>query len=366
MSKKPALNLLQHYVFAHQEELKQKGVLALARKSANTVAENQNFLDHLEDLFAQHPIPGLSKIAAPKKQVRPQRILNLMLSDLHYGSDLRKSESGNVYGPTEEARRTAHIVKCAAEWKLQYRDETTLYLHLAGDIIEGKLHDPQFAAPQTEQFYRSVWNLSQAIQYLAHFFPQISIRCTPGNHGRRKERHNQRAVSQKWDSHENDIYGALKIALMPLKNVTVEIPLTPFYIYKCFDKQGFITHGDSVLNAGYPNRSINVESIRRQINEINTQNHCDFFAVGHVHTASTVRLPSGPSFMTNGCLVPSGDYGVSIGALHNTCSQQIWESVPGIILGHRMEIIVDGKVDKDASLDAIIKPFPGPETFGKP
>lgn len=345
------------------DDLKARRLRAANNRATNSVAHRFLVLEGLETLMREHPIPVAPRAYKGKKTSKTDRIVNLMLSDLHYGSDLLADECESDYGPIEESRRTAAVCLAAVEWKTQYRDSSVLYIHLAGDIIEGKLHDPQSAAPETVQFYRALWNLKQALEFLAGHYKAVKVFAVPGNHGRNRNRHPQRAVSQKWDSKEGEIYGALKLILASVPNISFEIPRTPFYRYRAFDQQGFITHGDTVINAGYPNKSISVESVRRQINEMNAKNHCHLFGVGHVHVASTVRLPSGPSLITNGCLIPSGEFGVSIGALHNVCCQQIWESVPGIILGHRMEILVDSRTDADKSLDSIIAPFPGIKDF---
>lgn len=334
-----------------------------SRSTTIVLAKNELFLQQLELLLKAHPAPKPIPYHGKKGQ-KTQRILNLMLSDLHYGSDLVPEETGNKYGPVEEARRTAAVVKTAADWKLQYRAETELYVHLIGDIIEGKLHDPEAAAPLAEQFRRAMWNLDQALRFLASQFKRVTVFTSPGNHGRRKDRHPGRAVNQKWDGIENMLYGALQISLANVENLTMDIPLTPYYIYKAFDQKGFMTHGDTVVKAGNPGQSIRVDALRKNINEINLKEHCQLFGVGHVHVPSATRLPNGVVLVTNGCLVPSGDFSQSIGIMESACSQQIWESVPGIIYGHRMDILVDERTDKDDSLDAIVKPFPGMAAFG--
>jgi hypothetical protein len=351
------------YLKDHAKELLAGHNSKRAASEVKTLAKNQLFLNELEVLLKKYPFPKNNSFKS-KKDVKTKRVLNLMLSDLHYGSDLIPEETGHKYGPVEEARRTAMVVKTAAEWKRQYRSETTLNVHLLGDIIQGKLHDVESAAPLTAQFHRAVWNLRQAIAYLATEFKHVHVRCVPGNHGRRKDRHPDRAVNQKWDSIENMIYAALKFSLADLPNVKIEIPLRPFYLYDSFGQKGFMTHGDTVLNVGYPNKAIQVQSVRRQINEINNIEHAHLYGVGHVHVASTTRLPNNIVLITNGCLIPSDDYAQSIGIMETACTQQIWESVPGIILGHRMDILIDSQTDKNAELDKIIKPFPGMFEFG--
>ena len=49
----------------------------------------------------------------------------------------------------------------------------------------------------------------------------------------------------------------------------------------------------------------------------------------------------------------------SIGITNTACCQNLWESVPGYIVGDRREADVDEHTDKDRSLDRIIQPFRG-------
>lgn len=345
---------------------------ARTRSSLKAAVRNQAFLNGLQGLLAAHPLPRALPYRG-KKAKRTQRLLNLMLSDLHYGSDITAEETGDLYGPTEEARRTAAVVTTAADWKRQYRGETTLYVHLLGDIIEGKLHDVEAAAPLTEQFQRALWNLGQALRFLASEFQAVHVSAVPGNHGRHKIRHPDRAVNQKWDSIENMLYSALKMHVQAAcPNVTFDIPLTPYYTYNAFDRKGWMTHGDTVLNVGYPNKAINIDSLQKQVLQINAgeighgRAPCDLFGAGHVHIPSATRIPSSAVIITNGCLVPSGSFGQSIGLMQASCCQQIWESVPGIIYGHRMDILVGADVDKDADFDRVVKPYQSPALFGGP
>lgn len=335
------------------------------RRTTIAMARERVFLDELKgvlgDVFKGGvAVPsGYAKKTvdtAPKK-----RILNIALSDLHYHSLLDPRELPFEYGPLEEARRTAKIVEEVCEYKPQYREETELFAHIFGDIIQGDLHDPRDAATITDQFSATVYLLTQAVVQWSHAFKRVTIRCVPGNHGRNKRRHPQRATTQKWDSFENMIYFALKMAVATLPNVKVIIPYTPYYIYQAFDQQGFVTHGDTVIDAGFPSSTIDIKKVRNQINELNAsqKKESDFFLIGHVHCGSCTEIPSGPVFMTNGCLIPPDGYAVSRGILKQKCGQQLWESVQGHICGDRRFLNVDENTDKDTHLDRIIKPYTG-------
>ncbi len=160
------------------------------------------------------------------------------------------------------------------------------------------------------------------------------------------------------------IYQAVKYGVASLPNVKVNIPYTPFYVYKAFDKTGFGTHGDTVLDVGFPSSTINISKIRNQINEWNAgpEVNYDMFFVGHVHTGSIVHIPSGPVFMSNGCLVPSNGYAQSSGRKHTNCGQWVWESVPGFMTGDCRFLNVNETHDRDASLEKVISPYVGFET----
>lgn len=290
-----------------------------------------------------------------------KRILNLLLSDLHFGADLNPKEVPNQYGVVEEARRIAAITKQCVDYKRQHREDTTLYVHLAGDIIQGTLHDQRDGDILAQQAARAMYLLSQVVGQLSANFPSVVVRCTTGNHGRRVDRHKERATLQKVDSNETMIYAAIKLATAHLSNVKVLIPYTPYFTFQAFDKLGFVTHGDTVLMPGNTGKSINIESIRKQTNEINSKleakNQFSLFAVGHVHTGTMSFLPNGSVFLSNGALIPTDAYGLSIGLFSVTNGQWLWESVPGHIMGDARFLQVDESIDKDVSLDKIIKPF---------
>ncbi len=347
------------------QEIVDQDITRKARTTTTVAARESLFLDQLVDalhVVFDRKLPA-PPAAAKKSKVKTERILNVSISDTHYGSRLDAREVGRSYGPVEEARRTAAVVRQVADYKRQYRDETELIVHLLGDILQGQLHDPRDGAPLAEQVASAIRVLVQALAYLAHEFPKgMTVYCTTGNHGRNKARHPERGVNQKWDSIEMMVYVALKEALRGYKNVKFVIPLSPHYTWQAFDQQGFATHGDTVLNPGYPNRAIQTESIAKQINSINAAagkkgDEYSLFVVGHVHTGSQTYLGSGSVLLTNGCLIPPDSYALSIGIFETACGQWLWESVKGHIVGDSRFVTVDETTDTDESLDAIIKPF---------
>jgi len=340
----------------------------LNRKVSMIVARDQLLLGQIQDqmveIFKKVPAAAPSGWALKKNKVKTQRELNLLLSDLHFGANLDGREVPLQYGFTEAARRLSAVILEAAEYKTQYREETGLNVSILGDIIQNQLHDMRDGNPLAEQVSEAMYLLCRAVHFLSQHFPWVKVRCTPGNHGRNTARHHDRATLNKWDATESGIYYALKMYCQNLKNVTVEIPRTPYITFKSFEHNIFMTHGDTVLSPGNPHKSLDVVGLTKRTNEINASaktmaDRYSLFAVGHVHFGAAMRLPTGPWFITNSCLIPTDAYGVSLGSLNSACGQWIWETVPGHVMGHHYLVEVDESTDKDKALDKIIAPFDG-------
>lgn len=350
---------------AHDEQLGE--ARRRDRRVSVAAARDALFLQRLEEVLGKvcraKIIP--STFAIKNHDQGYDRILNIVLSDLHFRSLLDPREVPVQYGPVEEARRLAAVAVQTVEYKLQYRKNTILYVHLLGDIIQGQLHDKRDGAPLAEQSAAAIYLLSQLVGFFSQYFKRVIVRCTPGNHGRNVARHHDRAVHQKWDAIETIVYYAVKMAAACLPNVEVEIGYRPYYIADAFDQRGFYTHGDTVLNPGNPNKSIDVAGLEKQVNRLNAaeihrgENPIDLFVVGHVHIGTQCNLSNGAIVLSNGPLVPPDPFAVSVGITEANCGQWLFESVKGHILGDSRFVTVDRETDLDRSLDKVIKPFRG-------
>lgn len=346
-------------------------------KSIVTSKNKANYIGSLEKIVGNTEVmrelvtDSLKKIKLPKftpyKQIKAKKVdraVNVILSDLHIGSDVKKEETGGLdFGKKEESRRLARITKEILDYKPQYRDCTKLNVYLLGDLVQMNLHDPRDGAPAAEQVARAIYLISQSLSHFTESFPEVTVYCATGNHGRLQSRHKTRAVNQKWDSIETIIYYALKQIFAKQKSIKFVIPKTPFVTVDVFGSKFFLTHGDTVFKPGYPGQSIKIGHLENQINKINAtlpdSQEYAVFAVGHVHTASMTHLSNGAVMITNGAMVPSDEFAVSIGLLENVCGQYLFESVKGFPVGDSRFIKVSEKDDKDKSLDRIITPWKG-------
>lgn len=313
--------------------------------------------------FADNVFQGKVKPhSPPEKKSSYKRAISLTLSDLHFGADIYSKETGYLnYGVTEEARRFAEVIKQTIEYKPRYREQTELHVNLLGDIIQHKLHDAQDAAPVSEQVCRAIHLLIQGFSQLAENFSNVYVHCATGNHGRDLNRHKERATTGKWDSVETVIYYSVKSALSHYKNMTFDIPKTPFVMYEVFGHKVFATHGDNVLKPGNPGNSLRIANLENQINRINAslkdKEEIKVAIVGHTHCASVSNLNTGCIMVMNGALPPVDQYTVSLGFLENRASQTLFEMTPEHALGDIRFIRVGKEQDKNEALDKIIKPW---------
>jgi predicted phosphodiesterase len=330
-------------------------------KQNSYLVNNVSSLEYISK-FAESVFSGKVQPVKPPKKGKINRAVNLTLSDLHFGANIRSEETGYLdYGNIEEARRFAAIIKQTIEYKPQHRDEAELHVNLLGDIIQNKLHDPQDAAPMAEQVCRAIHLLIQGFAILAENFSKVYVHCASGNHGRDMNRHHSRATSGKWDSVETVIYYACKAALSKYDNIEFDIPKTPFCIYNVFGNKVFATHGDNVLDPGNPGKSLNIGKLENQINRINASLSDDqevrVAVVGHTHVASLSQLASGAFLVTNGCLPPVDQFAVSIGILENRASQSLFEMTEKHPVGDFRMIQVGVKEDSNEALDNLINPW---------
>lgn len=337
--------------------------------TANQTFVLREFERLAEKIFKGRIKPVRTSFNAPPRKgvaaVPVKRAIVAVLSDLHFGSDIKASETGFLdYGVTEEARRIAKVTKQISEYKREYRAETELRLLLAGDLIHGKLHDQQDGAPKAWQFGRALHLLSQVVAQLATQFKKVTVHCVTGNHGRDLTRHFGRATVGKYDSEETKIYLALKYAAAQLKNVTFSIPTTPYDVFELFGKRYFVTHGDTVLTAGNPGKKLETGKLENQINRWNAsvgdKDQFAVFCMGHVHTPVVHHASNNSWIVINGCLLPADNFCVSLGLPETVSDQVMFEAVPEHPVGDVRFITLDRETDKDSSLDQIVQPWSGP------
>lgn len=305
---------------------------------------------------------------SPKtKTERVESIYNLILSDLHFGSDIQKNKTGYLdYGAKEESRRFAHVIRSTVAYKNRLSPQGAgLNVLLLGDLIQNQLHDARDGALLAEQIARAMHNLIIGARHLAAHFTFVNFKCVGGNHDRNYGRHHKRAVMDKIDSFATVIHVAMKHALAGLPNVSFDIPTTPFVTYSNFDHRGIAAHGDTHFSdIGYPGTTVRISKMEQQANRLNASlidtKEYSVVSVGHTHTPNITVPPSGTAFIVNGCLPPLDEHAQSIGIYESkNCGQIIFESTPDQMIENIKLIRVGHTQDAETALDRFIPPFTG-------
>lgn len=334
------------------------------RREGRAEADKELVLAQIEE-FAKKVFKGRVAGFKPRAQKKAiSRSLNLVLSDLHIGSDLIGALiDGEDYGVEEEARAIAKICLETANYKPQYREETELFVAINGDVIENLMHDIRDGANLSEQICRAIHILIQALAYLCSAFPRVHCYWTTGNHDRILQRHPKRATSSKADSYGTVIGFAVKSALARLTNLTFEIPLTPWAEWREFGWVFFSTHSDNVISHGYPGSSISTKLMTQCVDTLNSglkeEDQADCVIVGHTHTSFVTQLSNCVWFVNNGSTKPADGYTVStFGRRKGTPrAQTLFETTEQYPVGDVRFLQVDASTSRDASLDKIIQPF---------
>lgn len=332
-------------------------------KTEKELEQREVFIEKLREAVASIP-PVKLKPYTPSVKKKINRVVNALLSDLHFGSDLDERETGHKWGKVEESRCFAKVVKNICNYKLQYRAETKLVVSILGDIIENDLHGASSAAPLHEQACRAIHLLSQGIARFSEAYPQVEVYFAVGNHGRDTGVHHGRATSQKWNAIESTIYYAVKTACRHLTNVKFTQPLTPWVIYEACGHKIYNTHGDTNFAVGNPGSSVNIKSIEGSVNRLNSALKDDekyaVVGIGHVHLSLSTQLPNGTFVIMNGALVPPNSYAQTFGIMKSPQNQVMWETTSEFAVGDQRFINANG-AEKDKTLDEFIKPFDGIE-----
>jgi hypothetical protein len=349
------------------EREEMKSIARLSKGSSVALAHDELFLSRLSEIMgkvskelAKQKIPTLSR---PVKGKSPtQRIVTLMLSDLHFGSKLDPRELPFRYDFEEEARALASIIVRLCEFKVDYREDSELIIWIGGDIIRGKIHDPQGGHALAEQLADAQWLLLQAVRIAAKHWKKVTIYCSPGNHDRDETRHRGGAHDQKWDARVTMVYVGLKNAVDYLPNVTVNIPRTAYCEWEVFGHPVYSTHGDTGLNVGNPAKQVSIGSIDTQMKTINLARVArglkpyKIFGIGHLHQGMHLPLPVA-DLIVNPCLIPVDGYSESIGYALTRPGQTLYESTAHHPVGDLRFLGVPPSVLQDRALSKIIVPF---------
>lgn len=335
------------------------------KKQVNDEFLKIEFLDAFKEHIKNEPIkvhpPSNQKLKSGNKS----RTTVVHVSDTHFGANIEASEMNNVneFNWLVASRRMALLAEQTVGYKPQYRADTELVIVINGDIIAGVIHNQEwFADLLAKQTAGTIKILVQFISYCARYFGSVRVVMTSGNHGRAMHKGSKdRGTTHKWDSYETMIYLGVKYAIeAKCKNVKCSIPETPYAIIQIQGHNFFVTHGDTVINAGNPGSSLNMKSLNTQIMKLISSFKMPFAGVmlGHTHVSTVQTLDSSTKLLVNGTLSGADPFCQSIGIFSNNPEQTLFEVTEDHAVGD-IRFIELTAADDRKDLDKIIEPLKG-------
>lgn len=314
-------------------------------------------LQEFADVAALFPVIKPTGYARKLVTKESDRVLSVVLSDLHFGTDLLPEEHLLAYSNKEEARRLAKVLQNVLDYKHDKRDSTTLQILINGDLFAGLLgHDDKAVAELSVQMMRSAHLLCQFISHCAAEFKRVVVRVQYGNHGRNKLRHFSRADNSKWENFELIVMVMVGGPLRQCKNITWDIPKRPVSFWKTFDHRFGMTHGDTVLG-----KKPGTESLLSALSQVKSsrfyglKGELDVMFLGHWHQGMMYVVGDTTVFVNPPLLPPDG-HSESSGYL-NACGQWLVESTAKYAVGDARLVRVGVEDDVNSKLDDLINPW---------
>lgn len=316
---------------------------------------------------ALRELVGVTKLAVneldlPKWVVSPKAnkapgVPKIMLSDLHWGEQVRPKQIGGVnsYNLAIAHARLRTVIETTIGL-CKILDPTMRYpgivVPLGGDMVSGNIHDELAASnelntmPTLLDLYRQ---LVPAIKLMADTFGSVFLPCVSGNH--------DRDTKKIWSKDRNHtsfgwlLYQFLAAAFAEDKRVTFYIPDGSDALYRIYDTRYLLTHGDQFR--GGDGIIGPLGPVTRGEQKKNTRNAAvgqdyDVMEFGHFHKRMlTARLRG------NGSLKGYDEYAADNNFGFEPPSQNFWITHPDHGITFDAPVYADARVKRAVKADWI-------------
>ncbi len=284
--------------FTQQDDVsaKTERELAYYKEHFENTQRRDKFIDEIADLIKENVKPlNVIKEWKPAKRssAKPEEEILIFNSDQHIGfrvDDKERPQGGMEYNPeVAEKRITSYsqTVMKIVENHRQYENIDVCHLLYLGDGIEGDWKGLNMSKDNIVEQYTSAFSvfLSQ-IQFFASQFREVHISSVYGNHSRmdkgQPEYINWEYILWKY---------AMSLALKNTKNVTLNIPSTPFGYFKIYDWKFAAIHGGGIKMV-YKTPYYGIETAYKEYNEIFQEleaGRFNYLTLGHFHSPASLN-----------------------------------------------------------------------------
>ncbi len=300
-----------------------------AKSVANTAEVMRDYVGTAKLAVNELQLP---KWAFEPKAAKAPGVPKLMLSDLHWGEQVRASQIGGVnsYNLAIARRRLRNVIETTIAL-CKILDPAMSYpgivMPLGGDIVSGNIHD-ELAATNELNTMPTLMDIYQhlvgAIGLMADTFGHVFLPCVSGNH--------DRDTKKIWSKDRNHtsfgwlLYQFLAAHFAADKRVTFYIPDGSDALYRIYGTRYLLTHGDQFR--GGDGIIGPLGPVTRGEQKKNTRNAAvgqdyDVMEFGHFHKRMlTARLRG------NGSLKGYDEYAADNNFGFEPASQNFWVTHP--------------------------------------
>lgn len=293
-------------------------------KEAEAKYESANRENEVEDRIIgalESRVPLLAPVHAPtfapRHTGKPETAVALV-SDYHIGEVVSAEETGGLahYDWETFTRRWQYHVDSIGGicfGKLTGYDLPRLKICMLGDMVSGIIHDELIETAEgtvMEWVIDGGHLIAQGIRQLANEFPEVSVDCVVGNHGRMSKQVKFKRRYVNWDYL---LYNFVALELKDQPNVTFNIPKSFYMLSEVEGHHLLNLHGDNIKSwSGIP-----WYGITRAVTNLSALLHqqrrtFDIVNLGHFHNAGTLdRIDC--EMVLNGSAVGGNEF--SIGAM---------------------------------------------------
>ena len=259
----------------------------------------------------------------------------LMLSDIHYGEVVSFEETlqSNRLDIAISEERVKQVFTTSVELlkvHMAVPNYNGMVLILGGDMISGALHEDHLATDEAtpiEQALGISRVLADGIAFLADEFPNVTVYCVPGNHGRTTRKPRAKFYAQTnldWLT-----YKLVESHCVALANVEIICPPVRDLTFTVAGHRYRLTHGDQFRGGdgiiGPIGPIMRGDTRKRLAANLmpGSQQEYDTMLCGHFHTYISL-----PRLIVNGSVKGYDEYALSIHAPFELPQQALWITHP--------------------------------------
>ena len=301
-----------------------------------------------------------SLIKAENHKVRPPKWLTksspakgapgvptIFLSDFHWGEvvDKQAVNSINEYDKTIVLKRFKNVIETTIDLCTNHMVNPKypgIVCALGGDMISGDIHDELAESndgSNIEHVLDLLDNLTWALERFAKTFGNVFVPCTFGNHSRTYKQYRHKYAAKT--NYDWMLYNLLARHFKNDKRIQFQIPTGFDTVYKIYDVNYLLTHGDRIGTAGGTGIVGMLGPIARGVQKIkqeynNQDKTIDYVIMGHYHQYISLK-----DCIVNGSIKGYDEYAYSNRFVSERPQQALWFTHPQYGVTFQVPVVVE-------------------------